>query len=171
VGVIYLYTGNGGGKSSNSLGLVLRTCGHGKKALVVQFLKWNKNTGEYLAANKLGYEIYQFGREGWHGVDNLSPEDIVRSEEALAFAFNKVTTENYNLLVLDEINLLNSYGLVSDDLIIELLDEITLRCPETSIICTGRNASDKLKARADVVNEIVEIKAPKFMICDEGIQF
>jgi cob(I)alamin adenosyltransferase len=166
-----LYTGNGGGKSSNALGLVLRTCGHNKKALIVQFLKWNKSTGEYLAKDKLGYEIYQFGREGWHGVDNLSPDDIIRSEEALAFAFNKVTTEHYDLLVLDEVNLLDSYGLISDKLIIEFLDEISRRCPEISIVLTGRHASVKLKARADIVNEIVEIKSTKFPICKEGIQY
>ena len=69
MGYIYLYTGTGGGKTANALGLALRSAGHNKKTVIIQFCKWQKDTGEYLIKEKLGdlYEIYQFGREAWLG--------------------------------------------------------------------------------------------------------
>ena len=77
MGYIYLYTRTGGGKTANALGLALRSVGHGRKVVIIQFLKWWKNTGEYKIRHKLEpfYEIYLFGRDGWIGLDNLGKED------------------------------------------------------------------------------------------------
>ncbi|MCW4034018.1 MAG: cob(I)yrinic acid a,c-diamide adenosyltransferase, partial [Candidatus Bathyarchaeota archaeon] len=47
MGYIYLYTGTGGGKTANALGLALRSVGHRRRVVLIQFLKWWKNTGEY----------------------------------------------------------------------------------------------------------------------------
>lgn len=70
---VYLYTGSGAGKTTNALGVALRTVGHEKRAVVIQFMKWRKDTGEYKVRKKLQpyYEIYQFGRKGWEGLDDL----------------------------------------------------------------------------------------------------
>ena len=59
LGYIYLYTGTGGGKTTNALGLALRSVGHGHKVVIIQFMKWWKNTGEYKIRKKLQpyYEI------------------------------------------------------------------------------------------------------------------
>jgi ATP:corrinoid adenosyltransferase len=77
MGYIYLYTGIGRSKTANALGLALRSVGHGHKVVIIQFLKWWKNTGEYKILHKLEafYEIYLFNREGWIGLDNLNEED------------------------------------------------------------------------------------------------
>jgi cob(I)alamin adenosyltransferase len=63
MGYIYLYYGTGGGKTANALGLALRSVGHNKKVVIIQFLKWKKDIGEYLIKERLVpfYEIYQFG--------------------------------------------------------------------------------------------------------------
>jgi len=70
MGHIYLYTGTGAGKTTNALGLALRSVGHKHKVVIIQFLKWWKKTGEYKIRNRLKpyYEIYQFGRPGWFKV-------------------------------------------------------------------------------------------------------
>ncbi len=81
MGYIYLYTGNGGGKTANALGLALRSVGHKKSVVIIQFLKWRKDIGEYLIKDKLGscYEIYQFGRPVWLG--NEEKTEVFGEEE------------------------------------------------------------------------------------------
>ncbi len=105
-GTIYLYTGEGGGKTTNALGLALRCLGHGYKVVIIQFLKWWKNTGEYKFRKKFRtqYQIYQFGRKGWIGLDNLGDRDKELARKGLEFA-KKVLKEKPRLLVLDEVNL------------------------------------------------------------------
>ncbi|MCK4435107.1 cob(I)yrinic acid a,c-diamide adenosyltransferase, partial [Candidatus Bathyarchaeota archaeon] len=88
MGYVYIYTGTGAGKTANALGLALRSVGHKHKVVLIQFLKWWKNTGEYKIRKMLApyYEIYQFGRKGWHGLDNLGEEDKELARKALDFA-------------------------------------------------------------------------------------
>ena len=107
MGHIYLYTGTGGGKTVNALGLALRSVGHEHKVVIIQFLKWWKNTGEYKIREKLQpyYQIYQFGRYGWKGLDNLGEEDRRLTKEGLEFAKKVVKEKKTHLLILDEINL------------------------------------------------------------------
>jgi len=112
LGHIYLYTGTGGGKTTNALGLALRSVGHRYKVVIIQFMKWWKNTGEYKIRRKLApyYEIYQFGRKGWIGLNNLTEEDKKLAEEALEFTKKIVKEKKPHLLVLDEINLAVHYS-------------------------------------------------------------
>ena len=89
-GTIYLYTGEGAGKTTNALGLALRCLGHGYKVVIIQFLKWWKNTGEYKFKKKMpNYEVYQFGRKGWIGLTNLTEKDKQLCKKALNFAKKK----------------------------------------------------------------------------------
>src|SRR4030042_109148 len=85
---VYLYTGTGAGKTANALGLALRSVGHKHRVIIVQFLKWWKNTGEYQIRDMLApyYEIYQFGRKGWIGLGSLGDEDKKLAHKALEFA-------------------------------------------------------------------------------------
>jgi len=175
---IYLYTGDGAGKTTNALGLALRSIGHNHRVLMVQLLKWNKETGEYKARELIdNFDIYQFGRKGWHGEKNLTTEDKKLAMEGLTFAVKRVTNSNvynsikYDLLILDELNLVVYYGLVPEKVAIDALDEITLSCPDLDVVITGRHAPESLKNRADYVNEINTIKEPKIVDCKEGIQY
>jgi cob(I)alamin adenosyltransferase len=170
MGYIYLYTGTGAGKTANALGLALRSIGHKHKVIVIQFLKWWRNTGEYQIRNMLQpyYEIYQFGRHGWIGLGNLGEEDHRLARKALEFARKSVEEKKPHLLILDEINLALYCQLLDAGEVLEFLDQIP---DETDVVMTGRHAPKELIQRADFVNEIVDIKHPKEMVATKGIQY
>jgi len=170
MGNIYLYTGTGAGKTTNALGLALRAVGHKHKVVIIQFLKWWKNIGEYKIRKRLApyYEIYQFGRRGWHGLNNLSDEDIKLAHKALKLAEKIVKEKKPHLLILDEINLALYCKLLSINEVLNFLNKLPKK---TDIVLTGRFAPKKLVERADFVNEIVDVKHPKEMVTRKGIQY
>jgi len=174
---IYLYTGNGAGKTTNSLGIAMRMIAHEKNVLMIQFLKWNKNTGEFLyqwMPNNIGdhFECHQFGRDGWIGFDNINYEDHIKSKEGLLFAHDVLNgfkgKKHFDLLILDEINLAVHLGLISIYEVNLFLAHIP---KDIDIVMTGRHAPQELMDIADIVNEINEVKAPKEMINKMGIQY
>jgi cob(I)alamin adenosyltransferase len=170
MGHIYLYTGTGAGKTANALGLALRSVGHKHKVIIIQFLKWWKNTGEYKIRNTLApyYEIYQFGRKGWHGLSKLNENDKKLTQKALKFAEKIVKEKKPNLLVLDEINLALSCKLLDVKEVLEFLDKIPKK---TDVVLTGRYAPKELIDRAEFVNEVVAVKYPKEMVATKGVQY
>ncbi len=170
MGYIYLYTGTGAGKTANALGLALRCVGHKRKVIIIQFLKWWKNTGEYKIRKELApyYEIYQFGRKGWHGLNNLSEEDKKLAHSALKFAEKILKKKKPHLLVLDEINLALHCKLLNVKDVLYFLDTVPKR---TDVVLTGRFAPKELVDRAEFVNEIVDVKHPKEMVTTKGIQY
>lgn len=183
MGYVYLYYGSGGGKTANALGLALRSVGHGKKVVIIQFLKWKKDIGEYLIKDKLKpyYEIYQFGREAWLGeeekvaefgeekftVEAVKDEDRKLAKEALEFAA-KVLARKPHLLVLDEINLATQWKLLEVKDVLKLLEKVP---KETTVVLTGRLAPKELINRADFVNAVQEVKMPKRFKPTPGIQY
>jgi cob(I)alamin adenosyltransferase len=170
MGHVYLYTGTGAGKTANALGLALRSVGHKRKVIIIQFLKWWKNTGEYKIRKMLApyYEIYQFGRKGWHGLNNLGEEDKKLAHKALRFAEKIVKKEKPHLLVLDEINLALHCKLLEVKEVLDFLDTIPKK---TDAVLTGRYAPQELVNRAEFVNEVVDVKYPKEMVTTKGIQY
>lgn len=169
MGYIYVYTGNGAGKTANALGLALRCIGHKKKVVIIQFLKWWKNTGEYKIRKKLYpyYEIYQFGRKGWIGLSNLNKEDKKLAEKGLKFA-EKIIKKKPDLLVLDEINLALYCKLLDIKDVLKFLKKVPNK---TTVVLTGRNAPKGLIEKADFVNEIKDVKHPKKIPTTKGIQY
>ena len=184
MGYIYLYTGSGGGKTANALGLALRSVGHGKKVVVIQFLKWREDTGEYLIKNRLApfYEIYQFGREAWLGeterteefagekfeVECVKSVDRELAKKGLDFARKIMWEKKPHLLVLDEIGLAAEWKLLEVKDVLELLDTVP---EETTVVLTGRLAPKELADRADFVNVVQQVKMPKDFKATEGIQY
>ena len=184
MGYIYLYTGTGGGKTANALGLALRSVGHGKKVVIVQFCKWRKDTGEYLIKDKLGglYEIYLFGREVWLGkegkteefggekfkVEGISDADRTLAEKGLKFAEQIMLEKKPHLLVLDEVNLATHWKLLNVKAVLEFLGKAPA---ETTVVMTGRYAPQELIDRADFVNIVQDVKMPKDFKPTEGIQY
>ena len=170
MGYVYLYTGIGAGKTTNALGLALRSVGHKRKVVIIQFLKWWKNTGEYKIRKMLApyYEIHQFGRKGWHGLSNLGEEDKELAHKALKFAGKIVKEKKPHLLVLDEVNLALHCKLLDVKEVLEFLDKMPKK---TDVILTGRFAPKELLKRAEFVNEIIAIKYPKEMVTTKGIQY
>jgi cob(I)alamin adenosyltransferase len=184
MGYVYLYYGTGGGKTANALGLALRTVGHKKKVVIIQFLKWKKDIGEYLVREKLKpyYEIYQFGREAWLGEEEKTAEfggerfsvECVKSHDrelarkALDFAGRVLRRKKPHLLVLDEINLATQWRLLEVKDVLKLLENVP---EETTVVMTGRLAPKELIDRADFVNVVQEVKMPKRFKLTEGIQY
>jgi cob(I)alamin adenosyltransferase len=184
MGYIYLYTGRGGGKTANALGLALRTVGHGKKAVIIQFCKFRTDVGEHLIKNKLGdlYEIYAFGREVWLGdkdmtaefggqkfrVEAVTDRDKELAEDGLAFAAKVMQEKKPTLLVLDEINLAAHWNLLSTKKVLQFLSNVPR---ETSVVMTGRYAPQQFIDRADFVNLVNEVKMPREFELTQGIQY
>jgi cob(I)alamin adenosyltransferase len=151
--------------------------------VIIQFLKWKKDIGEYLIKDKLKpyYEIYQFGREAWLGEENKVAEfggekfniegaksqDKALARKALDFA-GQVLKKKPHLLVLDEINLATQWKLLNVKDVLKLLDSVP---EETTVVMTGRLAPKELIERADFVNVVQEIKMPKRFKLTEGIQY
>ena len=183
MGYVYLYVGTGGGKTANALGLALRSVGHNKRVVIIQFLKWKKDIGEMLVREKLKpyYEIYQFGREAWLGekdataefggkefhVEGVKSDDKALAKRALDFAA-KVMKEKPHLLVLDEINLVTQWKMLEIKDVLKLLENVPA---ETTVVMTGRLAPKELIDRADFVNIVQEVKMPEHFELTEGIQY
>jgi len=170
MGYVYLYTGTGAGKTANALGLALRSVGHKHKVIIIQFLKWWRNTGEYQIRDMLApyYEIYQFGRKGWIGLGNLDEEDKKLAHKALDFAGRIAEEKKPNLLILDEINLALYCQLLEANEVIGFLDRLPA---DTDVVLTGRYAPKELMERADFVNEVKEVKYPRESVTTKGIQY
>lgn len=169
--LLYIYTGEGGGKTTAALGLALRSVGHGHKVVIIQFMKGRKDVGEYKIARRLHphYEIHQFGREEFVDLKNPAKEDVELAEKGLNFA-REVLGRKPNLLVLDELNLAVAVGLLKLEDVMKVLDEAPR---DTVIAITGRQAPKELIERADFVNEVNDVKHPfkKGIPAQEGIQY
>jgi len=168
--VVFVYTGTGGGKTTAALGVALRAIGHGKKVVVVQFMKWWKNTGEYKAQKKLrpNLEIYQFGRRGWIGLKNLDERDKRLAEKGLKFAENVLREKRLDILILDEINLAVHCGLLKIEDVENLLMKVP---PNVHVFLTGRYAPKRLMRLADFVVEVRDRKKPKEIKPIKGVNY
>jgi len=155
-GCVQVYTGNGKGKTTAALGLALRAVGRGLKVCVFQFIKGGGPYGEHLIAEKLAplFTIIQSGRPGWVNTRDIS-EDRRVAQDALLQAKELLTSGDYDLLVLDEINGAVGFGLIDVEQVLDVID----RKPErVELVLTGRNADERVIAAADLVTEMREIK-------------
>lgn len=156
-GLIQVYTGNGKGKTTAALGLALRATGHGLKVMMIQFMKGNLQYGELESSKKLSpyLRIQQVGRETFVSKTNPDPIDIKLAQEGLALAKKAILSEQYDIVILDEINVAIDYGLISLSEVLHLLDHK----PEgVELILTGRNAKPEVLERSDLATEMVERK-------------
>lgn len=156
--MIHLYTGEGEGKTIAALGLALRAIGHGKRVVVIQFMKGRTDTGEVLMAKKLtpDLRIHQFGRAGFVDLKSPEPEDKALAEKGLSFA-KEALRKKPDLLILDEINLAVAVGLLSEKKVIDLLGSVPA---DVTVVLTGRRAPKAFIERADLATEMVYLKHP-----------
>jgi cob(I)alamin adenosyltransferase len=167
---VYLWTGQGWGKTTSALGVALRAMGHGYNAVIIQFMKgWGDAIGEYKIRKELAplYEIYQFGTKDWINLKKPSAKDKQLAKKALEFAKKKAKQKPF-LLILDEINMACAIGLLNSKDVIKFLDAVP---KETHVYLTGRFATPELVQRADYVNEIVMLKGPKKLSGEKGIDY
>ncbi len=177
-GLIQLYTGDSKGKTTAALGLTLRAVGHGFRVCIIQFLKGGAYTGELFAAQRLYPNItfLQYGiscqysaliRQGEEqcracgkcfpseGKDNTDFKKLVRT--GLAAAEEAICSDEYDIVILDEINQAVHLDFVSVNEVLELLDK---KPPLVEVVLTGRNAHQALIQRADLVTEMKMHKHP-----------
>jgi cob(I)alamin adenosyltransferase len=155
-GLTIVYTGNGKGKTTASLGQVVRAVGHGFKVCVIQFIKGSWPTGEAKACAAL--EQVEFHVMGSGFTWRQDPEETKRAAEAgWALAEEKIMGGGYDLVVLDELTYLIRYGLIDEGRILEVISK---RPAKVHLVITGRDASPALIAVADLVTEMREVKHP-----------
>lgn len=155
-GCVQVYTGNGKGKTTASLGLALRAVGRGLKVCMFQFIKGGGQYGEHLAAEKLAplLTIIQTGRPGWVNTKDIT-EDRRTAQEALVQARELLVSGAFDLFICDEINGAVGFGLIDLEQVLEL---ISAKPETTELVLTGRNAHERVIEAADLVTEMREIK-------------
>jgi cob(I)alamin adenosyltransferase len=155
-GLVQVYTGNGKGKTTASLGLAFRAAGHDFRVYVMQFMKGQTVYGELEAARRLGpnITIEQVGRRAFVSREP-EPQDLEMAREAFGRARQLVSSGDYDLVVLDELNCAVDYGLVPLD---EVKALIRQKAPHTELVMTGRGAHPDIIEMADLVTEMREIK-------------
>ena len=162
-GLVQIFTGDGKGKTSAALGVVLRALGHGLRVCIVAFMKGDYPYGEWDTLSKLpNVKVARFGSGAFTDPSNIKPEEIERAKEALAFAHKTMLSGNYDVIVLDEVNIAAAWKLVELDEVVRLIQD---KPPNVEIILTGRQADKRLVEMADLVTECLKIKHPY----DEGI--
>ncbi|MEM6899028.1 MAG: cob(I)yrinic acid a,c-diamide adenosyltransferase [Pseudomonadota bacterium] len=156
-GLVLVHTGDGKGKSSSAFGVIIRALGWGHKVGVVQFIKGKWVTGERRF-------FQEFGKVDWHTMgDGFTwdtqdrDRDIAAAEAAFERGREMMASGDYDLIVLDEINIALRYGYLEVETVLEALKA---RSTRTSVILTGRNAKPELCDYADLVSEMREIKHP-----------
>ncbi len=156
--MLQIYTGDGKGKTTAAFGQALRAIGHNWRVLIIQFMKGDPDYGEVRAARYLpGLELRQFGLKTFVERGNPSPEDIKLAKEGMEFASKAIHSGEYQMIVLDEINVAVDYGLVPLDDVLALVHE----CPAgVELVFTGRGARQEVIELAELVSEVKEIKHP-----------
>lgn len=172
-GLVILYTGEGKGKTTAALGLVLRAAGYNKKCLIIQFGKaWF--TGEMVGIKRLGpgVKIIQGGK----GFLDILGSKISKAEhkkaanEAFNILYKEVISDKWDIVVADEVVGAISSGVLSLAQVIKLIKDKPLRM---DLVLTGHHAPKGLINMADLVTEMKEVKHPyqKGILAKKGIDF
>jgi len=170
MGLIQVYTGNGKGKTTAALGLALRAYLHGFKVAFIQFMK-GTNYGEDKISKLLpNFYFEKFGRKEFVNPKNPDPLDIEEAEKAFNCCKELAFSGNFDLIVMDEINVAMSFGLLDVSKVIEFLQT---KPSNVEIVLTGRYAPESIIEIADLVSEIHEIKHPyyKGISARRGIEY
>lgn len=157
-GLLIVNTGAGKGKTTAALGMVFRALGHGKKVGVVQFTKGAIATGEAALAAKLAPQLewHTLG-EGFTWDTQDRARDVATARRAWETATRLLRDPSFDMVVLDELNIVLRYDYLSLD---EILAELRDRRPMLHVVVTGRNAKPELVELADLVTDMTLIKHP-----------
>jgi len=157
-GLVLVHTGDGKGKSSSAFGVVARALGWGHKVAVVQFIKGTWKTGEREFFKRFPDQLdWHTMGEGFTWNTQDKDRDIEAATAAFATATKLMSSGDYDLLVLDEINIALRYDYLD---VSNVSEAIRARSQRTSVIATGRDAKQELMDIADLVSEMKEIKHP-----------
>ncbi len=172
-GLLMVNTGDGKGKTTCALGLMMRAAGQGLRCCMIQFMKSrNDRYGEHVAAEKLGIEVHTMG-DGFTW-DTKNPEqDRQTATRTWTLCLEKLRSGAYDMLVFDELVYVLSYNMLPVADVIKELQAARTSQPALHIVLTGRDAPAELIEAADLVTEMREVKHP-FTVgirAQRGIEF
>jgi cob(I)alamin adenosyltransferase len=154
-GKVHVYTGDGKGKTTAALGLSIRAAGAGLRVFFAQFIKSHEYS-EIKALKRFSdlITVEQFGLGGFIG-GSPSSGDIDAAQKGVARVKEIISSDKYDVVVLDEANIAVKYKLISDQ---DLLDIINTKSKNIELVITGRDAASKIIERADLVTRMNAVK-------------
>jgi cob(I)alamin adenosyltransferase len=162
--LLIVITGHGKGKSTSAFGMLMRSWARGYRCGVFQFVKSGKwKVGEEKAAKQLGGIDWEKMGDGWTWISRDLEESADRAREGWAEVKRRIADERYEFLLLDEMTYAITFGWIDED---DVVDTLLNRPGFQHVVVTGRDASPKLIAAANLVTEVVKVKHPM----DEGIR-
>lgn len=167
-GLVHVYTGDGKGKTTAALGLALRAVGQGMKVIIIQFIKGDCTCGEHISAAR--YHLFEIVQLNTGNSFTQSLEELrSTTEQTLVLAEKIVFSGDYGMVILDEIFVAISKGLVGTKKILDLMNSKPV---PMELILTGRGAPKEIIAQADLVTEMVAVKHPftKGVMARKGIE-
>jgi cob(I)alamin adenosyltransferase len=172
-GLLMVNTGDGKGKTTAAIGVLVRAAGRGLHCCMIQFMKSKKDRyGEHESLEKLGVEVHTMG-DGFTWDTNDPQQDIATSGNTWNLCVEKMESGDYDLLVFDEIVYVLDYKFLDANKVLSQIKAVQEKQPHLHIILTGRNAPVELVAAADLVTEMTEIKHPFHagIYAQQGIEF
>ncbi len=175
-GLLMLNTGDGKGKTTAAIGVLVRAAGREMHSAMIQFMKAKTDRyGEHESLEKLGIEVHTMG-DGFTWDTNDKTQDIKTSEETWSLCVKKMRSGEYDMLVFDELLYVLSYGFLDIDAVIAEIRAVREKQPHLHLILTGRNVDNSLRKmidEADLVTEMTEIKHPfnAGIFAQQGIEF
>jgi len=158
LGLVHVYTGNGKGKTTASLGLALRAMGNDLQVAMVQFMKCPQGYGEYEISRSLpNFTLLPMGRDCLIREGQAAKEDYEAAEAALHKAEELIQSRKYDLVIMDEANVAVFMGLIKVQDLVRVVKE---RPPHVEVVLTGRYAAPEIIEIADLVTEMSLIKHP-----------
>ena len=155
-GLLMVHTGKGKGKTTAAMGLVMRAVGHGKRVGIVQFVKGKWETGERPILERFADQVtIRVMGEGFSWDSQDRQRDIAAAQAAWATAQDLMASPDYDLIVLDELNIVLRYDHLPIDAVVAVL---AARRPDLHVLVTGRNAKAELIEAADMVTEMTMVK-------------
>lgn len=154
-GYVQIYTGDGKGKTTAALGLVLRAWGHDLRAIVVQFMKADPSWGEIVSLRRLGVDVLQVGLDHWVRKGEVTAADVAAAAAGFRKAGEIVASGLFDVVVLDEIWTALYFELLDLDEILALMRE---KPRAVELVMTGRRAPQEAVEAADLVTEMRQVK-------------
>jgi cob(I)alamin adenosyltransferase len=154
-GLLIVHTGDGKGKTTAALGMLLRALGHGFTCAVLQFIKGDRATAESLLASPL--LSWERVGEGFTWDTQDLARDKAKAREGWEKALARMADPDLKFLLLDELNIVLAYGYLPVD---EVVGALKAKREDLHVVVTGRGAPEPLIAAADLVTEMKEIKHP-----------
>lgn len=157
-GLVIVHTGNGKGKTTAALGMVLRSLGHGYRVAIVQFIKGAWEPAEKAALSHWPDQLaFHAMGEGFTWETQDRQRDIENAEAAWERALDYLADPDYRLILLDEVNVALKLGYLSPE---KVLAGLGKKPEQTHVILTGRGAPPELVEAADLVTEMTLVKHP-----------